>query len=180
MPIVGAILVPHPPIIIPTVGRGREAEVQDTIDAYRTAAKQAAAWSPEVLIITSPHTVMYADYFHISPGKSASGDMSAFGAPQTKLKVVYDTELRQELVCQAEAAGIQAGTLGKKTHPWTTGPSSLCTFSGRQGSTAPFCGSDCPASPRWSTTGWASASPGLRTLWAAGRCLWPVATCPTS
>ena len=114
MPIVGAILVPHPPIIIPTVGRGREAEVQDTIDAYRATAKQAAAWSPEVLIVTSPHTVMYADYFHISPGKGASGDMSAFGASQTKLEVVYDAELRQELVRQAEAAGIQAGTLGEK------------------------------------------------------------------
>ena len=114
MPIVGAILVPHPPIIIPTVGRGREAEVQDTINAYRAAAKQAAAWSPAVMIVTSPHTVMYADYFHVSPGKGASCDMSAFGAAQTRLEVVYDVELRQELVRQTEAAGIQAGTLGEK------------------------------------------------------------------
>lgn len=114
MPIAGAIIIPHPPIIIPTVGRGQEVEVQNTIDTYRAAAQQTAAWSPEVLIVTSPHTVMYADYFHISPGKSASGDMSAFGASQTRLEVPYDTELRQELVRQAEAAGIQAGTLGEK------------------------------------------------------------------
>jgi len=33
-------------LIIPTVGRGREQEVQDAIDAYWTAAKQAAAWEP--------------------------------------------------------------------------------------------------------------------------------------
>ena len=85
MPIIGAILVPHPPIIIPTVGRGQEREVQATIDAYRAAAKQAAAWEPEVLIVTTPHLVMYADYFHISPGKGVSGDMSAFGAAQTRL-----------------------------------------------------------------------------------------------
>ena len=70
MPIIGAILVPHPPIIVPTVGRGREAEVQATIDAYHAAAKQVAAWAPEVLIVTSPHTVMYADYFHISPARA--------------------------------------------------------------------------------------------------------------
>ena len=114
MPITGAIIVPHPPIIIPTVGRGREVDVQTTIDAYRAAAKQAAAWSPEVLIVTSPHTVMYADYFHISPGKGTSGDMSAFGAAQTRLDVQYDADLRQELIRQAEAAGIQAGPLGEK------------------------------------------------------------------
>ena len=110
----GAIIVPHPPIIIPTVGRGREREVQATISAYRAAAQQAAAWNPEVLILTSPHSAMYADYFHISPGKGASGDMSAFGAPQTKLTVEYDEELRDELIRQAEEAGIQAGTLGER------------------------------------------------------------------
>lgn len=87
MSILGAIIVPHPPLIIPTVGRGREREVQATIDAYRTAAKQVAEWNPEVLIITSPHQIMYADYFHISPGRGAAGDMSVSGAAQTKLCV---------------------------------------------------------------------------------------------
>ena len=110
----GAVIVPHPPIIMPTVGRGREREVQATATAYRAAAGQAAAWNPEVLIVTSPHCVMYKDYFHISPGKGASGDMSAFGAPQTRLTVEYDVELRDELVRQTEEAGIQAGTLGER------------------------------------------------------------------
>jgi len=114
MPIIGAIIVPHPPIIIPTVGRGREQEVQKTIDAYRAAVRQVCSWEPEVLIVTSPHTVMYADYFHISPGKEAKGDMSAFGASQTRLEAEYDTPLREEIIQQAEAAGIQAGTLGEK------------------------------------------------------------------
>ena len=114
MPIIGAIIVPHPPIIIPTVGRVQEREVQDTIDAYRAAAKQAAACEPEVLIVTTPHLVMYADYFHISPDKGASGDMSAFGASQTRLTVEYDMELRKEIIHQAENAGIRAGTLGEK------------------------------------------------------------------
>ena len=59
MPILGTLIVPHPPLIIPAVGRGREREVQATIDAYRSAAKQAAAWNPEVLVITSPHLVLY-------------------------------------------------------------------------------------------------------------------------
>ena len=114
MPIIGAIIVPHPPIIIPTIGRGQEWEVQSTIDAYRAAVKQAAAWEPEVLIVTTPHLVMYADYFHISPGKGASGDMSTFGASQTRLEVEYDWELREEIIRQAEAANIRAGTLGEK------------------------------------------------------------------
>ena len=168
MPIVGAIIVPHPPIIIPTVGRGREAEVQGTIDAYRAAAKQAAAWKPEVLIVTSPHTVMYADCFHISPGRGASGDMSAFGASQTRLEVQYDAQLRQELVRQAEAAGIQAGTLGEKDPTLDHGTFLPLYFLRKAGWTALSCVSACPGSPRWSTIGWASASPGRWRPWTAG------------
>lgn len=114
MPMLGAVIVPHPPLILPTVGRGQERQVQATIDAYRAAARQVADWKPEVLVISSPHTVMYADYFHISPGSGASGSMAAFGAPQTRLDVKYDTELRQALIRQAEAAGLQAGTLGER------------------------------------------------------------------
>ena len=114
MSILGAVIVPHPPLIIPTVGRGQEREVQATIDAYRTAAKQVADWNPEVLIITSPHQIMYADYFRISPGKRASGDMSAFGAAQTRLNVEYDSPLRDEIIRRTEAAGLRAGTLGER------------------------------------------------------------------
>jgi len=115
MSIAGSIIVPHPPIIIPTVGRGQEREVEKTIGAYRAAARQVRAWEPEVLIVTSPHTVMYADYFHISPGKGAAGDMSSFGAPRTRLMAEYDADLRREVIWQAEAAGLRAGTLGEKS-----------------------------------------------------------------
>ena len=114
MPILGAAIVPHPPLIIPTVGCGREQKVQVTIDAYRTAAKQVAVWEPEVLIITSPHLVMYADYFHISPGRGTTGDMAAFGAGQTKLTVEYDSPLRDEIIRCGEAAGLKVGTLGQR------------------------------------------------------------------
>ena len=101
MPLLGAVIVPHPPLMIPTVGQGQERQVQATIDAYRAAARQVADWRPEVLAISSPHTIMYADYFHVSPGAGASGSMAAFGAPQTRLEVKYDTELRQEVVRHA-------------------------------------------------------------------------------
>ncbi len=114
MSILGAVIVPHPPLIIPTVGRGREQEVQSTIDAYQTAAKQAAAWEPEVLIITSPHQIMYVDYFHISPVRGAAGDMSAFGTAQTKLRVEYDAPLRDEIIRRAESADLRVGTLGQR------------------------------------------------------------------
>lgn len=71
MPVLGAILTPHPPVLLPEVGRGREREISATSRAMRDAAAEAASWGPDVLIVASPHTAMYSDYFHISPGGSA-------------------------------------------------------------------------------------------------------------
>ena len=63
--LLGAIAVPHPPLIIPEVGQGQEKGIQSTIDAYREAAKWVVEKEPETVVITSPHSVMYGDYFHI-------------------------------------------------------------------------------------------------------------------
>ena len=72
MSIIAAYMVPHPPMIIPQIGRGNEKQIQETIDAYRNVAREIATLKPETIIISSPHSVMYSDYFHISPGKNAT------------------------------------------------------------------------------------------------------------
>ena len=114
MSIAAAIMVPHPPLIIPEVGRGEERKIQATIDAYAAAARFVLAAKPEVIVITSPHSVMYADYFHISPGSAASGDFGQFGAPSVKFAVRYDQEFTAELSALAKTGQLAAGTLGER------------------------------------------------------------------
>lgn len=114
MPMLGAVLTPHPPVLLPEVGRGREREISATDHAMRTAAREVARWNPDVLIVASPHTVLYGDYFHIAPGSGAAGSMAAFGAPQVRVEAEYDAPLRAEIVRRAQAAGLQAGTLGQR------------------------------------------------------------------
>ena len=114
MPMLGAVLTPHPPVLLPEVGRGREKEIAATDRAMRAAAEQVARWKPDVLIVASPHTILYGDYFHISPGEAAVGDMSAFGAPQVRILARYDTALREEIVRRAQQADLKAGFLGQR------------------------------------------------------------------
>lgn len=114
MPMLGAVLTPHPPVLLPEVGKGREQEISATGNAMRQAAEEVACWKPEVLIVSSPHTILYGDYFHIAPGSGAVGSMAAFGAPQVRMEVQYDAPLREEIIRRAESAGLQAGTLGQR------------------------------------------------------------------
>lgn len=114
MPILAGFMVPHPPMIVPEIGRGSEAQVEETTRAYEKVAEEVAALKPDTIIITSPHTVMYADYFHISPGSGAKGSFAQFGAPQVKFSESYDEELAGRICELASAEGFAAGTLGEK------------------------------------------------------------------
>lgn len=114
MSIEAAFIVPHPPLIIPAVGHGREAEIQQTIDAYDEVARRIAALEPELVIVTSPHAPAYRDWFHVSPGTRASGDLSQFRACDTRLAVDYDTEYVSTLCAEAENQEFPAGTAGER------------------------------------------------------------------
>ncbi len=114
--ILGAMAVPHPPLIMPEVGHGEERKIQRTIDAYCEAAARLVRLQPDLVIITSPHTTLYADYFHISPGEAARGDFGQFRAPGLELRTKYDVAFVRRLAELAEAEGVPAGTFGER-HP---------------------------------------------------------------
>ena len=114
MAIIAAYMVPHPPMIIPQIGRGNEQQITETIRAYEKVADEIAALKPETIIISSPHAVMYADYFHISPGEKAAGDFGQFRAGEVKFSERYDTELVRAVCEGADAKHFPAGTLGER------------------------------------------------------------------
>ena len=97
MAVAAGIMVPHPPLIVPDVGRGQEILIKDTIKAYQEAAGMAAELKPDTIVVISPHAVMYADYFHVSPGKEARGDFGRFMAPQIGVEAGYDEAFVREL-----------------------------------------------------------------------------------
>ena len=114
MSIIAAFSVPHPPMIVPAVGRGSEKQIEKTTAAYEAAARKIASLRPETIIISSPHAVMYADYIHISPGRGAEGSFRQFGAGQVRFRETYDTELVAAIESLAEEKGLMAGTEGER------------------------------------------------------------------
>ena len=110
----GTFMVPHPPLIVPEVGRGEEQKIQDTIDAYHEVGRRIGGLQPETIVLLSPHQVMYADYFHISPGNGAAGDLGQFGAGQVRFEVRYDREFVENLCKLADAGDLPAGTAGER------------------------------------------------------------------
>ena len=112
--ITAAYMVPHPPMIVPAVGRGSEKRVNLTIESYMFVAEEIAEIRPDTIIISSPHATMYSDYFHISPGKNAKGSFAEFGAPEVSFSEEYDEELVNLIDDIAKEKDFPAGTMGER------------------------------------------------------------------
>ena len=114
MSLKNTFIVPHPPLIIPKIGRGQEIKIEKTTKAYDKIAKMIRELKPDTIVVTTPHSIMYSDYIHISPGKGAKGDFREFGEPDVKFETLYDTEFVNKLTELAEKEEIPAGTLGER------------------------------------------------------------------
>jgi len=109
-----AVMMPHPPLILPEIGHGEERKIDATVRACAAAAEFVARAKPDTVVVLSPHATLYYDWFHISPGASASGSFADFGAPETRLTVRYDQAFTRQLSAAAARAGFPAGTRGER------------------------------------------------------------------
>ncbi len=108
--IVSSIMVPHPPLIVPSVGKGSETKISNTVKSYNEACKFIKDSKPDTIIIISPHAPYYSDYFHILTENESSGDFGSFGASDVKFKLNYDKDFITELSKSYE----DCGYLGEK------------------------------------------------------------------
>lgn len=107
-----AYAVPHPPLIIPQVGRGEEKGIAATVAAYEQIAREVADVAPDTVIIVSPHAESFRDYFHISPVQNVVGTMKQFGAGDVSVQAETDLEFVRALADAAEQENFPAGTRG--------------------------------------------------------------------
>ncbi len=106
MGILAAYAVPHPPLIVPAVGRGEEAKISDTIRSYEEVARRVAAHAPDTVVVLSPHAPAYRDGFFVSATPQESGSLAAFGQPQESVTVEVDVPFARDLARAMERHGL--------------------------------------------------------------------------
>jgi AmmeMemoRadiSam system protein A len=98
--------MPHPPIIVPEVGKGEEAAIKDTSDAFDKAAKEIADIKPDVIIIVTPHGPLFRDAVALSCEMEIQGDLARFRAPGAAFRAAIDIPLTEAIIRHAESEGI--------------------------------------------------------------------------
>ncbi len=106
MGLIAAYAVPHPPLIVPAVGRGEEQGIANTIAAYEEVARRVQAANPETIVITSPHAPLYRDGFFVANTPWESGSLQQFGCPNERISVQVDLAFSDEVVERLQGRSI--------------------------------------------------------------------------
>ena len=113
-PVLGGIMVCHPPLIVPAVGKGEEKEISEITEAYEKAAQEIVDMHPDTVVIVSPHAPSYLDYIQLTSAPVSCGSLTQFGDQKDFFTVHNDLELVREMEKIAEEQEFAMGTLGRQ------------------------------------------------------------------
>ena len=105
--------MPHPPVIVPAVGQGREQEAAATLKGVETLCAELAALPggrPDLLVALSPHQPYAPGGLFLNSATRYHGSLSAFGAPRVALDMRMDANSFQALASHLTEKGFQVFT----------------------------------------------------------------------
>lgn len=105
MPWVWAALMPHPPILVPEVGRGRENEARETLKGLELLAESLRDRRPDALLVLSPHQPYAPGALFLNSAGRAAGTLAPFGAPSVTIGIACPGELRRAAADRLSALG---------------------------------------------------------------------------
>jgi len=95
--LVFAGIAPHPPIMVPEVGREAIVDVRSSIDAMAALTERVIRSGAETLILISPHAPLETHAFVAYDGPQLYGDFANFRAPAATVHAELDDELLNEI-----------------------------------------------------------------------------------
>jgi len=97
MPLVFAAIAPHPPVLIPEIGKDNLKKIKKTEAAMRKLEQELYAAKPESILIISPHGEIYDDAFNINLSADYVANFKEFGDFGLELKFKSDYMSIQEV-----------------------------------------------------------------------------------
>ncbi|MBI4288571.1 MAG: AmmeMemoRadiSam system protein A [Chloroflexi bacterium] len=114
--VVFGCIVPHPPLLVPDIGRGQDKAISSTIHALESLAKMLADARPETVVIISPHGHSLPDAMGVATCTEIKGDLRSWGARSADLDTSNDLVFVDALMKEAEAASIPLRSIGDRSY----------------------------------------------------------------
>jgi AmmeMemoRadiSam system protein B len=108
MPIVFAAITPHPPVLIPTIGKDAIKKIEKTKKSMERLEEDLYAAKPDILIIISPHGSYFKTSFTVNVCPEYETDLKEFGDLATKLKFKGELQISSRIIEATKAKKIPA------------------------------------------------------------------------
>ncbi|MGL5353826.1 MAG: AmmeMemoRadiSam system protein A [Clostridium sp.] len=108
-------LMPHPPVMIKEVGRGREEDIRKTIDSCTLVGEKIDSLDVDTIVIVSPHGPVFRDAISIYTTNNLSGNLGNFGAAEVKFEYETNINLCNEIIEKAGEEGIVVVGIDEKS-----------------------------------------------------------------
>lgn len=97
MSLVFAAISPHPPLLIPTIGKDNIKQVEQTKQAMEKLEEDLYLSRPDVILLISPHGSYFKDAFTLNMSPSYVTDLREFGDLTTKLRFKGEMSLASSI-----------------------------------------------------------------------------------
>lgn len=97
MSLVFAGITPHPPLLLPTIGKEEIKKIEKTNKALLQMEKELYSTHPDIIIVISPHGSFFVDAFTVNACPEYTTDFKEFGDISTKLKFKGETMLAYKI-----------------------------------------------------------------------------------
>lgn len=101
-------LSPHPPIIVPEVGRGEAEKAGATVEALQAFTRLLKDSGAEVIVAITPHGPVFQNAVVINQVSELHGDLGQFNASEVELEYNNDLVLVDEIINQAVLINVPA------------------------------------------------------------------------
>jgi len=104
--LVGCALMPHPPLMIPEVGKAELKIIKTTVETANQVAGMLQQGNPQTVVIISPHGPIFEDSVAVSIHPRLRGSMAGFGVPDVTLGFETDNFLIRHIIRNCQRLGI--------------------------------------------------------------------------
>lgn len=113
MPVVFCGVCPHPPVMVPAVGKKQSDIVIKSRQAMLELGRRIKESGAESMVMISPHGPVFRDGVGINMAPALKGGLGSFGAPGVSFKLENDLDLATGIVRSARKEGIMTVGLGE-------------------------------------------------------------------
>lgn len=104
--LVGCAFMPHPPLMIPEVGKEELEQIRETVEAAVQVSEMLKEANPQTVVIITPHGPVFEDAVTVSIHPRLRGSMAQFDAPDVTLGFETDNLLIKHIIRNSQRLGI--------------------------------------------------------------------------